>query len=64
MANETSEGLGRRDFMIASVATIGAAAALMAGPAQAQTGSAPATASPASTSGTIYTGDVDRKSVV
>lgn len=65
MAHETSEGLGRRDFMIASVATIGAAAALMAGPAQAQTGSAPASASPAGTSGTVYTGDViDGKKVI
>ncbi|MET2829845.1 M14 family metallopeptidase [Mesorhizobium shangrilense] len=65
MANETSEGLGRRDFMIASVATIGAAAALMTGPAQAQTGSASASASPAGTSGTVYTGDViDGKKVI
>jgi predicted deacylase len=65
MANETREGLGRRDFMIASVATIGAAAALMTGPAQAQTGSAPASASSAGTSGTVYTGDVvDGKKVI
>lgn len=65
MANETSEGLGRRDFMIASVATIGAAAALMAGPAQAQTSSASTSAPPAGTSGTVYTGDViDGKKVI
>jgi predicted deacylase len=59
------EGFERRDFMIASVAAVGASAALAsagATPADAQVGEQPPTES---TSGTAYTGDVIQgKSVV
>lgn len=54
MANGNGERLDRRDFMIASATTIGAAAALMAGSTQAPAASAPATAAGT----TSYTGDV------
>ncbi len=65
MANENGEGLDRRDFMIASVATIGAAAALVAGSAEAKTGPAPAGAAATGSQGTVYTGDVfDGKKVI
>jgi predicted deacylase len=60
---KSEENLDRRDFMIASLATVGASAALVAsaGAAKAQD---TATA-PANTAGTIYTGDViDGKKVV
>jgi len=55
--NPDKEGLDRRDFMIASAASVGAAAALAmsAGAVDAQTAAPPA---PVSTPGTAYTGDV------
>ncbi len=54
---DLKEGLDRRDFIIASIATVGASAALTvnAGAANAQDAAAPS-AHPAS--GTAYTGDV------
>src|SRR5262245_57190318 len=61
MSESTEEGLDRRDFMIASIATVGASAVLTrnVGPAEAQeTGSsarAPASSAP---QGTVYTGDL------
>jgi hypothetical protein len=57
--HETSEqdGLDRRNFMLASAASVGAAAAVVlnAAAANAQTAAQPA---PGSTDGTTYTGDV------
>jgi uncharacterized protein len=57
MPDNLKEGLDRRDFIIASIATVGASAALAvnADPANAQDTAAPS-AHP--TSGTVYTGDV------
>ncbi|TCL74575.1 succinylglutamate desuccinylase/aspartoacylase family protein [Rhizobium sp. BK251] len=63
MPDKPKQGLDRRDFMIASIATMGASTVLAAnaGPAKAQ-GTA---ASSGATSGTVYTGDVvDGKKVV
>ena len=59
MSNRPEERLDRRDFMIASIATAGASAALAvsAGAANAQ-GAATISADPAS--GTVYTGDTIR----
>jgi uncharacterized protein len=58
MSDKLKEGLDRRDFLIASIATAGASAALAAnaGAANAQD-TAASSANPAS-QGTIYTGDV------
>ena len=59
MSENPEEGLDRRDFMIASIATVGASAVLArnAGPANAQdTATSSGDADPAS--GTVYTGDV------
>ncbi|MBB6309909.1 M14 family metallopeptidase [Xanthobacter tagetidis] len=57
MSSKPGESLGRRDFMIASVATLGASAGLMANASP-----APAQGSPTSAAGgpsaTVYTGDV------
>ena len=64
MPDKPREALDRRDFMLASIATVGASAALAvnAGTAKAQDNSAPA--SPGS-QGTVYVGDViDGKKVV
>ena len=64
MSNRPEERLDRRDFMIASIATAGASAALAvtAGAANAQ-GAATTSADPAS--GTVYTGDtIQGKKVV
>jgi predicted deacylase len=64
MSNRPEERLDRRDFMIASIATAGASAALAAasGPAAAEDIAAPS-ADPAS--GTVYTGDaIQGKKVV
>jgi hypothetical protein len=61
MSESPKDGLDRRDFMIASIATVGASAVLArnAGPAKAQDTS---TSSGDATSGesqrTVYTGDV------
>ncbi|MEP9367546.1 succinylglutamate desuccinylase/aspartoacylase family protein [Xanthobacter sp. VNH20] len=67
MPNQPDERLDRRDFMIASLATIGASAALVAdaGAANAQTlaqvQSQPPAGPPAgASSGTVYTGDTIR----
>lgn len=64
MSENPKDGLDRRDFMIASIATVGASAVLArnAGPAKAQDTSA---SSGDGASGTVYTGDViERKKVV
>ena len=64
MSNRLEERLDRRDFMIASITTAGASAALAvtAGAANAQ-GAAASSADPAS--GTVYTGDtIQGKKVV
>ncbi|MCW0232112.1 MAG: succinylglutamate desuccinylase/aspartoacylase family protein [Ferrovibrio sp.] len=61
MSNKSGERLGRRDFMIASVATIGASAGLVANaPSASAQGSTHTAAGPASgaASATVYTGDV------
>ena len=57
MSENPEDGLDRRDFMIASIATLGASAVLArnAGPAKAQDTS---TSSGDGASGTVYTGDV------
>jgi uncharacterized protein len=61
MSKKPEEGLGRRDFMIASIATVGASAVLTtnAGPAKSQeTAASTGAAAPSAPQGTIYTGDV------
>ena len=59
MSDKSAKGIDRRDLIMASIATVGAAAALAAnaGSANAQDTSAPS-ADQASPSGTVYTGDV------
>ena len=57
MSDKPKEGLDRRDFMIASLATAGATATLMAATAGAANAQAAATTS-ATSGGTVYTGDV------
>ncbi len=61
MSNRQEERLDRRDFIVASIATVGASAALVAdtGSANAQSSATSSAASPASgaRSGTVYTGD-------
>ncbi|MCX7305322.1 MAG: succinylglutamate desuccinylase/aspartoacylase family protein [Hyphomicrobiales bacterium] len=68
MSDKLRETLDRRDFMIASIATVGVstALALNAGVANAQENAASSTAAAPSTSqGTVYTGDsIDGKRVV
>jgi predicted deacylase len=64
MSDRPQEGLDRRDFMIASIAAVGASAALAvsAGAANAQEAAKPSADAP---SGTVYTSDViDGKKVV
>lgn len=64
MTAESNEGLDRRNFMLASVATVGSAA-LMAGTANAQTPSGQDSSSATNDRGTVYTGDViDGKRVI
>ena len=61
MSEKPKDGLDRRDFMIASIATVGASAVLAgnAGPAKAQATAASASDAASSPSqGTVYTGDV------
>jgi len=61
MPNNPDERLDRRDFMIASVATIGASAALAAHADSASARDSVASAAsptPVATSGTVYTGEV------
>jgi uncharacterized protein len=59
MSDKPKEGLDRRDFLIASIATAGASAALAVntGAANAQESAASSANNPAS-QGTVYTGDV------
>ncbi|GAA2814506.1 hypothetical protein EDC40_107186 [Aminobacter aminovorans] len=58
-------GLDRRGFMIGSVATVGAAAALVTGAAQAQSRSTSAGSLAVDGKGTVFTGDtIDGKKVV
>lgn len=65
MTNGSNESVDRRDFMVASVATVGAVTALMTGSAHAQAAAAPTRASPEGKKGTVYTGDViDGKKVI
>lgn len=65
MTNTNDGNFDRRGFMIASVSTAGAAAALLTGSANAQTAPAAAGASAAGGKGTVYTGDViDGKQVI
>src|SRR5215475_2639546 len=61
VSEDLKEGLDRRDFMIASIATVGASAVLTrnAGPANAQETAAPTgDATSSAPQGTVYTGDV------
>jgi predicted deacylase len=61
MSDQPKETIDRRDFMIASIATVGVSAALAinAGAANAQETTAPSAETARSTShGTVYTGDV------
>ncbi len=60
MPDKPKENLDRRDFMIASIATVGASAVLAAnvGSASAQDAAAPAGATSGAPSATVYTGDV------
>ena len=65
IASENGEDVDRRNFMLASVAATGAATSLVAGPAQAQTATAPASAPASGKQGTVYAGDViDGKKVI
>ena len=68
MSEKPKEGLNRRDFMIASIATVGASAALVvnAGSANAQNaGTSSVSAAPGAPSATVYTGDtIQGKKVV
>ncbi|MEI5678517.1 succinylglutamate desuccinylase/aspartoacylase family protein [Mesorhizobium sp. CGMCC 1.15528] len=64
MPEERKGGLARRDFMIASLATVGASVALAAGSKEA-TAQEPVASSASPASGTTYTGDViDGKKVI
>ncbi|WP_331373121.1 M14 family metallopeptidase [Sinorhizobium chiapasense] len=60
MSDKPKKGLDRRDFVIASIATVGASAVLArnAGPAQAQDSAPSGGAASGPTQGTVYTGDV------
>jgi len=68
MSDKPQKGIDRRDLLMASIATVGAAAALTTGPgsALAQDASAPSADQPsAAPSGTVYTGDtIQGKKVV
>ncbi len=58
MSDDSADGVERRDFMIATLATLGASAALVGGAtaAQAQTSALPAPST--GSTGTTYTGDI------
>jgi predicted deacylase len=58
MSHKPKERLDRRDFMIASIVTVGAAAALAANTRSANAQDAPTPAAGEASSGTVYTGDV------
>ncbi len=62
MSENPKEGLDRRDFMIASIATVGASAVLTrnVGPANAQEAAFAGNAASSAPQGTVYTGDVIR----
>jgi uncharacterized protein len=55
MSDEPKEGLDRRDFMIATIASVGASAVLAGNTGAANAQGTPAPAAP---QGTVYTGDV------
>ena len=62
MPNKSAKGIDRRDLIMASIATVGVAAAAAGSAANAQDAATPS-ANPAS--GTVYTGDViESKKVV
>lgn len=58
MSDKTVKGIDRRDLIMASIATVGAAAALAANAGSAKAEDAPAPSAGSATSGTVYTGDV------
>ena len=61
MSDKPRKGLDRRDLLVASIATFGAAAALAAGAGSANaqdTAASPAVPASGAPSGTVYTGDV------
>ncbi|QPB21726.1 succinylglutamate desuccinylase/aspartoacylase family protein [Rhizobium sp. 007] len=59
MSGNSKRGLDRRDLLIASIATVGAAATLAAGSVKAQDAAAPsAEAASDGSQGTVYTGEV------
>ena len=58
MSDKTVKGIDRRDLIMASIATVGAAAALAANAGSAKAEDAPAAAAGGASSGTVYTGDV------
>ena len=66
MSDKSKTGIDRRDLLIASLATVGASAALAAGTGPAKAQAATTTAAAADpTPGTVYTGDViENKKVV
>jgi predicted deacylase len=66
MSNVSEQDLDRRDFLMASIAAVGASAVLAAGAGAASAEDTPAPpATPATAGGTVYTGDViDGKKVV
>jgi hypothetical protein len=62
MSNRPEEALDRRDFMIASIATVGASAALVANAGSANAQGSAASGAPTAT---VYTGDtIQGKKVV
>jgi uncharacterized protein len=65
MSNGSKEGVDRRDFIISSLATVGASAALAATAAVADAQDSAMPAGAAASHGTVYTGDmIDGKKVV
>jgi hypothetical protein len=65
MSENPKEGLDRRDFMLASIATVGASAVLTRNAKAQETAASTGDAASAAPQGTVYTGDViDGKKVV
>jgi len=58
MSDKTVKGIDRRDLLMASIATVGAAAAIAANAGSAKAQDAPAPAAGQASLGTVYTGDV------
>ena len=58
MSDKTVKGIDRRDLIMASIATVGAAAALAANAGSAKAQDASTSAAGSAPSGTVYTGDV------